>query len=416
MKYKPLFLSVALFFIASYCFAADGRIMGSVNDIFGDPIKDVSIQIENSGFETTTDKSGKYALDYIPSEFTIIYFKDGYTTDHLKLNIHQKANFPAKKITLSPKPIEEGVFYVDFKTKQLHKLIKGKQEAVTKDERFFHSYVNIANIMYQLPSGKVTFIDNYPDKIAATKVDSQGFFHTAEKDFFIRSRTRNFIEDKKEKIGTGNNTALLRTVVVEPGHYAWVDVTEDDNGNIGIVPNKDKFVFPFTVFEDKEPELSRNEHLKYIFDIFEKVCMGKTSQQDSLEAAQKLPDLSRVSDRRIRNDDYTFETYYDGKRYRVAISDHGQCSVFNYERGRALNQKLAFSKADLKSEMAKRADIDSKKTKENERKHPDYKDDLSISLDFYDPAGNHLDYSANISLTAGIQVGVQLSYHYPRKN
>ena len=80
---KLLFSIVSTIFILVACSKTDLRVQGFVTNNKGVPIENVNISIQKSKkrFETTTDKTGYYRFENVPSgiwEFTVS--KEGYKT------------------------------------------------------------------------------------------------------------------------------------------------------------------------------------------------------------------------------------------------------------------------------------------------------------------------------------------------
>ena len=103
---RSIILLLATVVLSGCDFAGNEYIEGTVVDMFGNPLEGVVIKISNSAFETTTDSDGAYALDYVPGALNITYTKDGYTSDKLDIELHQKAHFPAQEVTLYTIPVD----------------------------------------------------------------------------------------------------------------------------------------------------------------------------------------------------------------------------------------------------------------------------------------------------------------------
>ena len=85
--------------------AKPNLILGQVIDVDNkNPIKDVKVKIEYSGFIAQTDIQGKFSLDYAPGEFRIFFTKVGYFPYPIKLKISEKTYFPLETVELKPAP------------------------------------------------------------------------------------------------------------------------------------------------------------------------------------------------------------------------------------------------------------------------------------------------------------------------
>jgi hypothetical protein len=74
------------------------------------PLKGATVSVANSQFTATTDDSGRYALDYVPGAFTVLFFHEGYVSDSLSISVAKKTNYPARDAVLWRIP-ESGSMY-----------------------------------------------------------------------------------------------------------------------------------------------------------------------------------------------------------------------------------------------------------------------------------------------------------------
>jgi hypothetical protein len=122
MKLRVLALVCVLILIA---FAAcDSRgsdsIVGVVKDENGKPIEGVKIQIENMKTSATTDKSGKYSIEYDPGDLRIHFSKRCFSEKIVRISISEKNRYPMKDITLKTKsmPWSKAIKTGDIETLQ----------------------------------------------------------------------------------------------------------------------------------------------------------------------------------------------------------------------------------------------------------------------------------------------------------
>ena len=102
-------------FLLSILFLAScsKSIEGQVNDNFGNPLKDVSVTIEGTQFQSTTNNNGHFELDYAPGQFLVKFESDDYITEGKELNITEKQKYPLEAIELVRKPSGKS-FYVQI--------------------------------------------------------------------------------------------------------------------------------------------------------------------------------------------------------------------------------------------------------------------------------------------------------------
>jgi len=160
------------------------KIEGKVQDVFGNPLKDVVVKIQKSTFSSITDGSGDYSIDYAPGTINMVFSKNGYTTSGLDLNIQQKTHFPAEIITLYPIPQEDGMFYIDTDNKRLVKLEENGRLAETETQTqsfFFTNYRYYVRYLKpsttSIRSGKAMFIDRIPYQTELATVKENGLIY-----------------------------------------------------------------------------------------------------------------------------------------------------------------------------------------------------------------------------------------------
>jgi hypothetical protein len=66
--------------------------------------------LEGSRLRATTDKQGRYAINYAPGTFKLVFTKLGYARAELNLNIAGKIEFPAKTVHMDKLPSGSGYF------------------------------------------------------------------------------------------------------------------------------------------------------------------------------------------------------------------------------------------------------------------------------------------------------------------
>jgi hypothetical protein len=81
-------------------------------DPFENRMEGVSVRVVGSAFSAETDKSGRYAVDYVPGSFSVEFSKPGYTTIELWLSIAEKTRFPAEPVVMYPIPDKPGLYYI----------------------------------------------------------------------------------------------------------------------------------------------------------------------------------------------------------------------------------------------------------------------------------------------------------------
>ncbi len=89
-RYVPYLAICAAVMMVSGC---KGKIQGQITDNFGQPVSGVSISIENSGYQTTTNDKGVFRLEYAPGLFKLIMQRDGYVGLEQELNLADDSGY-----------------------------------------------------------------------------------------------------------------------------------------------------------------------------------------------------------------------------------------------------------------------------------------------------------------------------------
>ena len=83
---KVFCLIVFVFF--AFSLHAQHAVRGRITDANGNPVKDASVFLRNTSFQTTTDETGMYSLNNIPKgEYVLAAFLEGKKTSELKITV-----------------------------------------------------------------------------------------------------------------------------------------------------------------------------------------------------------------------------------------------------------------------------------------------------------------------------------------
>jgi len=77
-----------------------GKIQGQIIDNFGQPVAGVSIGIENSGYQTTSNAKGAFRLEYAPGLFKLVLNKDGYVGFQQELNLADDSGYKMGEVRM----------------------------------------------------------------------------------------------------------------------------------------------------------------------------------------------------------------------------------------------------------------------------------------------------------------------------
>src|ERR1700674_1243243 len=87
-------------------------VTGQVLDVFGKPVSGAAITVDGTAFSAMSDDNGRYEIQYVPGQFKIHIKKDGFVNMTLPFSVTQATEVPAAAVTLFPKVLEAGVYYV----------------------------------------------------------------------------------------------------------------------------------------------------------------------------------------------------------------------------------------------------------------------------------------------------------------
>ena len=230
-------------------------ISGQVIDPAGKALEGVTIKVDKSSFSTLTDAEGDYIIDYAPGSFKLIFSKDGFTTQKLELNIANKTLFPAESIKMYPIPKKKGVYLLDgnqLVALRPYTIRKSEWKRANKNYTVYNVKFDDYSDIPTIESETVNIIDTSPESIKFARLGGDGQIENYSSEWMdIKYLYNGFIDDKRQKIG--EEQILLRTINVEPGFYALIEVyTAMMSGRFH--PDKDKKAHVFYIPLPKKDE------------------------------------------------------------------------------------------------------------------------------------------------------------------
>jgi len=246
MKIRRLTSDALIVLLAStFAFLACSapRIHGTVLDPFGKGIEGVSVKIETSAFEATTDANGEYAIDYAPGALHLRFFKNGYTTRTLDLSLNQKSDFPAEKILMYPIPGERGMFYISSDSLVPLAVADVRRSDQKGTWSSVHRYYAGGEAGLSVESGEAVFIDTEPKPIHLCKLGPNRLIYDVTYQMMLAKPTFDcFREDETQQVGEEQLT--VRKVKLDSGSWAWVEI---DQGPVIGSRGPGRTCYPFMV-------------------------------------------------------------------------------------------------------------------------------------------------------------------------
>jgi hypothetical protein len=245
MRTRGTVLFVIVLSLAVSACGKPARIVGTVQDIFGVPLRSAIIKIEKSTFTANSDESGMYSIDYAPGSIRLAISRPGYTTSSIDLSIQQKVYYPVEPIVLYPIPTQPGFYYIDFDKKKLVTLESNavivadqRRESIGIFDKTIYSWGCAITgklgspdtpPVLEINPGKQSFIDRRPDAIALTRV-KEYVPGSGGLNSLIREITLSVFESSENYSGllvddrssVGPEGLLVRTAELPPGEYCWI--------------------------------------------------------------------------------------------------------------------------------------------------------------------------------------------------
>lgn len=231
---NKMFYSILFIILINISISSQSKyIYGKVLDAFDNPLSDVKVQVENSGFIATTNSNGEYKLDYAPGEFNVVFTKPNFTSSSIKLNISAKSDYPLADVTLYEIPTKQSIYLLEDNS--YRELFQYSIEVYQKKTgNFFNGkvvkYYKINGDPIPINSTTVNFIDNDGKSQYLFKVSNDNIIFTSEYNTMglLTKVNGNYYNGNDKQIGTN---MYLRNFTLEEGKYAFMELVEDGLGN-----------------------------------------------------------------------------------------------------------------------------------------------------------------------------------------
>lgn len=107
---SSLRLSIALLAVCCTSCGPRAQISGTVTDGFGRPLPGAVVSIATTSFKTTTGQDGKYRLEYAPGTFSVLFAKNGFTSDQVSQSVTVATSVPLQDVILYQRPPAPGIW------------------------------------------------------------------------------------------------------------------------------------------------------------------------------------------------------------------------------------------------------------------------------------------------------------------
>lgn len=99
--------------LAGFAGCFPGTIQGTVEDLQGNRLPGVVVEVQETGRQALTNARGKYEVRYEPGAINLRFMKTGYTGGHLEMTVEEPRPVLARPVTLWPLPRQKGVHFLE---------------------------------------------------------------------------------------------------------------------------------------------------------------------------------------------------------------------------------------------------------------------------------------------------------------
>lgn len=114
-SYMNIRSQIAFCLAASFvvCGCGTGFIEGTVEDVTGETLPGVAVEVRGMPYEGLSDAHGRYRVKYQPGELQLYFMKTGYTPGMLVLSVNEMRSVEATPVVLWRLPEGGGVYLYD---------------------------------------------------------------------------------------------------------------------------------------------------------------------------------------------------------------------------------------------------------------------------------------------------------------
>lgn len=144
------------------------------------------MKIENSAYQTTTDSSGQYQVNFAPGTFSVVISKDGYESISTQLNVSAATDYPMDRVVLNKPPPAGGVYlqgkdgYIPLTPRAIVAL-SSQVDFMTSTRYLTRDLTNIdhnamaakleAEVSRLTPQAKLTIADSSPQHLSLVRLN-----------------------------------------------------------------------------------------------------------------------------------------------------------------------------------------------------------------------------------------------------
>lgn len=256
-----LFILSSMTILLSSC---GSKLEGNVVDIFGTPVSDAEIQIENTDYKAKTDKNGHFEMKFKPGEFSIKYSKKEYTSHIIKLNRPDDKSFKTDTVMIYPNPKEKGIYFINNDEKKIDKIDAYPVESMIHEEMTRYGFKEKSTIIALLSPGKsiitskseISFLDNEPNEIHLAKTNNNNQVQYRIKSAIDLSDRIIFSDFQRDvSYSVGEEKIMIRTIssIDKNQQYVWTPSYRNNSGwgDTRIFASTSGMCYPFIITESK---------------------------------------------------------------------------------------------------------------------------------------------------------------------
>lgn len=241
---------ITLLTVITLLSSCDKLISGSITDNFGEPVNNVKISIENSGYKSISDEQGNFEIDYSAGKISLDFKKENYISIHKELDISEKKSHPMGSLKMMKIPDSTGLFFKgesDFQAipmTQMKFTEKKSQNPFSGQNRSEINYYLMNDDIFIIKVDSLTAIEIYDRSsysLTLVKPDGNSVAVSISRGFENSVISKNVL-NIKTKLGS---TCYHRTFIPELNTtYAYI-ITTNTNGVFGTSTTISKNVYAF---------------------------------------------------------------------------------------------------------------------------------------------------------------------------
>jgi len=199
------------------------KVEGVVLDNFGKPVSDAKVMIAGTTLAAKTGRDGRYAVPFVPGQFTVRYESPGHVAEERSFTIASEVSVPAEAVTLLRLPPKPGIWLVE--TEGYAPIAQGLVLECIEQQRATQRMFSVdtsPTLLHRPPTpggAKLVFVDNLPGR----QLLLRGSLGMITQPLLANPETGPLVEEKSRAFGD----VLVRETSLESGFYSFISIEDD---------------------------------------------------------------------------------------------------------------------------------------------------------------------------------------------